>query len=550
MKRIIILLLTAFVILLFSCDTNVYIDEEKIWRVGNEYFETANEAIEYVMKHSSSRSLTKTDDEARTVVLTRPVLAEGSDGITDEESENYIVVNRLRGNITIPSGFEGNITIDFGGFRYDFSSNLDAFFVIDGGDNVYIYNGTSVIFEDADIEPYAISVNTDTVTIDEHLIDDRRAKEKLLSVSENGHLRIDNSEGFEGEIELITDGRNGGVLEIENSTVTFTDIYTKYKNADGSVEDTIALDIADEAKSRIEILSGDVTILGINKASDYYNSETKKVFDKAYLNTLGTEENTTVKSAHSIHEAVDKAIGNSEGTAENVIKHNMVDHPRVEETCTTDGTVEYWTCNGSEDCKGRYYTKEDGSEWVTDKSKLVIPCHTVSTEWSYDIDYHWHECTADGKHIDEEAHTWSDWKERSSGNVTHLYRECNVCGARKVATKPEYLVYNIGIGEIKLKELEATPVGDFYVNGVLVESGKTINVSSPDVTVAYKPYYQSNVDYTPFSYFDSKTEAGIKDSGGGYSVTVKLPNKLTHTLNIQLITEGGSLNFVCYLKNK
>ncbi len=618
MKRI-ILLLSVFILLFVSCSNNVYIDEsidkpkKDIWRVGSKYFETANEAIDYI-KNNSSRSVTKTDDEERTIYLTRDVLAEGSDGITGESCKDYVEDKKYRGNITVPEDFTGDLCIDFGGFRYDFASSNVAFFVIDGGDNVYIYNGTSVIFKDANVEPYAISVDTDIVTIDEHLIDDRRVRNKLISISENGHFRINNvnpEEGentLSGEISLITDGKTGAIFEIEDSTVILTDIYTKYKNSDGTLSDTIDIEIPLSARSVINIYSGDVTIKAINQKTDYYNSSTTSIFDKAVLNTLGTKENTTVRSAHDIHDTVDKAVVESGDKAEHVIYHNMTHHPRVEASCIADGNREYWTCDGTE-CLSRYYTKEDGSAYTENYDKdikllcnptahslehieakeatctengnieywhctlckkyfssedatdeitedsTVIPHHVVKEEWEYDIDNHWHVCTVDSKKVDVEDHTWGEWEEFKSGDkVVHHYTECSVCGARKVASEPDYLVYKIGIVELELKDLDKVPCGFFYINGEEVNSGDTIYVEAPEVTVVYKPALGSNIDYNVTSSLYNNGErklSGVKDSDGYYTVTAKLSNKTKHILGIQLYTGGGNLAFECnlYLKN-
>ncbi len=72
MKRIFILL-SVLILIFTSCSNNVYIDDaidnpekeiEKIWRVGTTYFETANDAISYIMNQSQSRSIEDTVDES------------------------------------------------------------------------------------------------------------------------------------------------------------------------------------------------------------------------------------------------------------------------------------------------------------------------------------------------------------------------------------------------------------------------------------------------------------------------------------------------------
>jgi len=608
MKKVLIIM--AAILLLFSCDHNVYIDDaidnpaERIWRVEESYFETASEAISYIM---SNRAM-KTDDSSRTITLMRPVLASDSDGIINEGYKAYVEADGLRGSIIVPEGFSGDLCIDFNGYRYDFSNTCTSFFEIKGGDNVYIYNGTSVIFNEASHKPYAIAVNTDTVSIDAHLLDDRREDNSLIYVGERGHLRINGVEGtLSGAIALVTDNRSGGVLDIEDSDITLRDIYTMYKNSDGSVSEAIAdsVSIAEDAKSRINIYSGTVRIDSFNKKSDYYSSEGGAVFDKAYLNVLGTSGSTVIYTRHEVYEAVEKAIESSSGDAKQIIAHDMTHHPRAEATCIAAGNIEYWTCDGSEDCRGRYYTKEDGSAYSTDYSDVVIlldpeahslihmeakaatctedgnieywyctlckkyfedeaatreiaekdtvnPHHSVSDEWEYDVDDHWHVCERDGYRVDVTAHSWGEWQEyKSGGTVTHHYAECEVCGARKIASKPDYLVYNIGIGEVKLENIEDRPCGDFLINGIKVAVDETVCVSGSEVKAEFKPYLGSNTSYKATTQIVNnglKEITGFKDSYGSYSVSFTLENTTEYIVNIQLSTGGGNLGFSCNIR--
>lgn len=621
-RPLLLTIMIAFLFLFLSCENNVYIDKDidkDIWRVGSGndavYFRTANAAINYVMENTfHSRSVTKTDDPMRTITLMCPVLAEGSDGITDSNYEKYVTRDEYRGSITIPEAFTGNLCIDFNGYRYDFSNSNEAFFTVKGGDNIYIYNGHSVIFNEASHEPYAITVNTDTVTIDEHLVDDRRVDNSLLYIGESGHVRIENVNSEEkentmsGTLSLVTDGKSGAVLEIESSSITFDDIYTMYKEEDGTVSEIIddTIEIDDAAKSRIDIYSGDVNIRSMNKKTDYYNSETDSVFDKAIINVFGSELDTNIDARHEIYETVEKAIENSQGSAKQEIIHDMIHHETVDATCVSTGVEEYWTCSSSDDCIGRYYTEKDGSAWTLryddliiainpdghklehverkeatcteegnieywhctlcdkyfqdekatkqiSKEGTVLPHHNLS-DWDYDINEHWKNCPVDGKVL-VEAHTWGEWQEHVSGSVTHLFAECKICGARKTATKPEYLVYDIGIGEVRLKNIEDTPCGDFYVDSTKVESGAQVAVAGSFVTVSFVPYLGSNVDYTPYCFILNggnmdEVKSGIKDSEGNYSVVLSLENAGEYALNIQLNTGGGSLGFECYLNLK
>lgn len=357
MKKALILLLSIVVILLFSCDNNVYIDDSidsPIWRVGSVYFKTADEAVSYVMKttSSSTRALTKTDDESRTIVLTRDVLSGESISELGSDYSKYVAGDYLRGSITIPEGFTGSLTIDFGGHRYDFANKNEAFFVIEGGDNVYIYNGTSVIYDEASHIPYAIAVNSDTVTIDSHLIDDRRVGKnenetnRLLYVGEKGHLSVDNvkidgsGKSLSGEVAVVTDGTSGAQLDINASDITITNIYTMYKDEDGTISETIddSITISEDAKSAINIYSGNVDIESINKKTDYYDSDTDNIFDKAYINIIGKKEDKKIGGTHDVYDvvkkAIEEAVKNGTGDAKHYIIHNLTHYERVEATCT------------------------------------------------------------------------------------------------------------------------------------------------------------------------------------------------------------------------
>lgn len=230
----------------------------------------------------------------------------------------------------------------------------------------------------------------------------------------------------------------------------------------------------------------------------------------------------------------------------------LIEHKKSDATCTEDGyTQDCWECNTC----GRFFSDDQAENEI--EEDIVIPAtgHKVNGTYEYDIDNHWQICTVEGIKVYVTEHSWGDWQTRVSGNVEHLYKECSVCGARKVATKPEYLVYDIGIGEIKLKALEATPCGDFYINNTKVESGATITVDSSTVTAEFRPYFGCNTNYANTSTYvlnggRMQEKTGETDSSGNYVVTFTLNNKSEHILNIQIGTEGGNLAFECSLYKK
>ncbi len=607
MKKL-ILLISIFVLLFTSCSNNVYIDEsidnpvtkEKIWKVGDSYFETADEAILYIMDHSQSRSLVeKTDDESRTIVLTRHVLSSESE--LGEDYKEYIEDEKLRGSITVPSTFTGNLTIDFNGKRYDFSNSSESFFVINGGDNIYIYNGTAVIYNEASHEPYAISVDTKTVTIDSHLIDDRRADPKALNVREKGSVVLTSSTGCENT-SLKGDFKVDGKLSIENGVVYIEGLEVSKGSSlsitGGEIHsphayDDIVLPAIDEEEfeknkgEHIYIHTWSTTPLDeeIVKKASCIEEGLKKVTYKC----TECEATTTVKEVISetdhdhtrewitsdstthwrvcpvCSKVVDKAEhsftawGENEG--ENIwcrhcevcgrtetnkhITHTLVHHPYTAGTCTTDGNVEYWECA----ICGEYYSDEAATTEMTEK-ETVIPHHTISSKWDYDIDSHWHVCEKDGNKVNKEAHSWSGWEEKVLGNAKYLYAECNECRAGKVCKDPEYLVYSLGFTELGLKNIESIPLGRFWIDGKEVGNGATVEVNGDEVTAVYEPYCDSNINYKAESYLYHNGVSvlnGKRNSEGYYTVILTLSDTTEHILSVQLRTGGGSLAFECHL---
>lgn len=111
--------------------------------------------------------------------------------------------------------------------------------------------------------------------------------------------------------------------------------------------------------------------------------------------------------------------------------HNMTHHPAEAATCTEDGNVEYWSCDGC----GKYFADENGSEEIT---TIVIPAtgHTYSEEWTYDETDHWHAATCghDEEVKDKAEHTWNSGEITTEPTCTESGVKtytCTVCGATK-----------------------------------------------------------------------------------------------------------------------
>ena len=349
------LILTVFT----ACDHNVYMGEPEritpsLWKVNNTYFDSLQEAMDYIYGTTKGVINSKAIDDV---------------GVTRRAILQRNVMNGERGGgLIVPADFKGQLVIDFNGFTYEFDNSLDHFFDVRGGDEVYIINGTTVIYNEADHEPYALAVNTDTVTIDEHLIDDRRWDPKLFDVGEKGKLRVvgiqeTDAARLTGVVSVFTDGTSGGKLILEDSRVVITNILTRYKNPEtGEISDSITLEtIPAGARSEITISSGYVTINNIETLSDYYKKEGTEaavLYSKAILKIFSGDSSnlTKIENPHDstekpIDTAIQTMINNqkiiTETDVNHVIIHSFDDehtHAAVDPTCTTPGNIYYVQC--------------------------------------------------------------------------------------------------------------------------------------------------------------------------------------------------------------
>ncbi len=107
--------------------------------------------------------------------------------------------------------------------------------------------------------------------------------------------------------------------------------------------------------------------------------------------------------------------------------HAMVKTEAKAATCEEDGNIEYYTCSKC----GKKYNDEAGTRELTDEEIIIEAAgHSYSTEWKFDADSHWHECTC-GERSDERSHTFGDWtvtKEATETADGSRERKCTVCG--------------------------------------------------------------------------------------------------------------------------
>jgi len=505
-KLLFFILFILILILASSCENNVYIDNSidglgNIWRVGSGdttlYFETANEAISYIEEQgaSSSKDVTKTSDVNRTVTLMRPVLAQDSDGILDSSYEQYVVDDLYRGSIEIPSTFEGSLCIDFNGYRYDFSNTASAFFVIEGGDNVYIYNGTSVIFNEASHEPYAISVDTNTVTIDEHLLDDRRVNPKALDVKSSGSVVIKTST-TKDKTSIKGSFNVEGSLSIENGII-YIDSITKKTDSSFDITggeihnpheyDDIVLPAIDEEKFEEnngeheyihtwsttafeEETIKEPTCIEEGKKRLYYKCTgcDATIYKDVTLDTIDHDHSgdyvTTDETSHwrvcpvcenkiDIAQHTFTKWTKNEGDGkwyrnctvcgreeeDSHFEHTIIHHSYTSPTCTVAGNKEYWSCAVCEKC----FSDKEGDTEITQSSTVIGALgHDWNEDtWTSDSNTHWHKCNRTGctAKKDEKEHTNEYYYNALSitdKGIPYLTisHKCNVCN-REVSTK-------------------------------------------------------------------------------------------------------------------
>ena len=107
--------------------------------------------------------------------------------------------------------------------------------------------------------------------------------------------------------------------------------------------------------------------------------------------------------------------------------HDAVHHDRIEPTCTTTGSIEYWQCSVC----GKKFSDAACTTEVTDVTLAKLP-HSAGTAWEKDTTYHWHLCVNCGSEVmDKAAHTYGDWVTVTEATETEAglrKRTCSVCG--------------------------------------------------------------------------------------------------------------------------
>ena len=107
--------------------------------------------------------------------------------------------------------------------------------------------------------------------------------------------------------------------------------------------------------------------------------------------------------------------------------HTTEHHDRVDPTCTTTGSIEYWQCSAC----GKMFSDAACTTEVTDVTLDKLP-HSAGAAWEKDTTYHWHLCTSCGSEVmDKAVHTYGDWVTVAEATETETglrKRTCSVCG--------------------------------------------------------------------------------------------------------------------------
>ena len=107
--------------------------------------------------------------------------------------------------------------------------------------------------------------------------------------------------------------------------------------------------------------------------------------------------------------------------------HYTVHHGRIEPTCTTTGSIEYWQCSV---CGKKF----SDAACTTEVANVTLDklSHSAGTAWEKDTTYHWHLCTSCGSEVmDKAVHTYGDWvtvAEATEAEAGLRKRTCSVCG--------------------------------------------------------------------------------------------------------------------------
>ena len=156
-------------------------------------------------------------------------------------------------------------------------------------------------------------------------------------------------------------------------------------------------------------------------AIDLENSKTNHTFGEwetvtdSTCTATGTKKHTCTGCDYSETGVIEKKA------------HTTEHHDRVDPTCTTTGSIEYWQCSVC----GKMFSDADCTTEVANVTLDKLP-HSAGTAWEKDTTYHWHLCVnCESEVMDKAAHTYGDWvviTEATESETGLRKRTCSVCG--------------------------------------------------------------------------------------------------------------------------
>ena len=360
----VLLILLALTFIMVSCENNVYLPEGDTWAVRDMYFSSFSDALAWLMGQGggTSKGLVESNiQDDMTITLLRNV-EEGGEGIK------------------VPKSFTGELCIDFNGHSYQFKKDLDNFFEFLGGVKIDVINGTSIIPGDSASENKALIVDVNTVTVDDHLIEDRRPVPQAVQIGPNGILVINSSSGRSfGEDEYSIDGvfsvSAGGSLAINGGKVHISDINGLAEESDFTIAGGIIInpdringiiDTAIEDGGHPENVQQEV----YHELGDWVKTDALVHYKACSFCDQHFEEAehtfTEWQEDENHNYFRDCAVCGRHETKDHI--HNLEHHDAVSATCTTSGNTEYWYCG----ICGKYYSDEAATTQIT-FDQTVVP---------------------------------------------------------------------------------------------------------------------------------------------------------------------------------
>ena len=249
-------------------------------------------------------------------------------------------------------------------------------------------------------------------------------------------------------------------------------------------------------------------------AIDLENSKTNHTFGEwetvtdSTCTATGTKKHTCTGCDYSETGVIEKKA------------HTTEHHDRVDPTCTTTGSIEYWQCGVC----GKMFSDAACTVEVTDVTLDKLP-HSAGAAWEKDTTYHWHLCTSCGSEVmDKAVHTYGDWVTVAEATETETglrKRTCSVCGYEQTE-EIEILRFTVtvrngsGSGEYKSGEtvtITADRRSGYTFEKWTVDSGNVTLAKETDSTTTFTMPAE-NVTVTATYRYNGGSGSGSGSSSG------------------------------------